>query len=144
MSATVLSRQRCRAMPPRSSAPPTTRSSSTRGAGSNTIAALRVRGDGSHLAPSPSSSRGELAAASCGRARHAAGRGQLSNEVVSLTVDLRTGVPGRVRHRVEAPSPTQLLAWSEAAPSAAAPGRPPDSPVLCKGTLGRSRRAGSQ
>ncbi len=35
--------------------------------------------------------------------------GQRSDEVVSLTLDLRTGVPGRVRHRVEVPSPTCLL-----------------------------------
>ena len=38
--------------------------------------------------------------------------GQRSDEVVSLTLDLRTGVPGRVRHRVEAPSPTCLLVAS--------------------------------
>ncbi|MFN8086875.1 MAG: beta-propeller fold lactonase family protein, partial [Microbacterium sp.] len=36
--------------------------------------------------------------------------GQLSNEVVSLTLDERTGVVGRVRRRIEAPSPTRLLA----------------------------------
>ena len=35
--------------------------------------------------------------------------GQRSDEVVSLTLDLRTGVPGRVRHRTPAPSPTCLL-----------------------------------
>ena len=35
--------------------------------------------------------------------------GQRSDEVVSLTLDLRTGVPGRVRHRADAPSPTCLL-----------------------------------
>ena len=35
--------------------------------------------------------------------------GQRSDEVVSLTLDLRTGVPGRARHRVEVPSPTCLL-----------------------------------
>ena len=35
--------------------------------------------------------------------------GQRSDEVASLTLDLRTGVPGRVRHRVEAPTPTCLL-----------------------------------
>ena len=34
--------------------------------------------------------------------------GQRSDEVVSLTLDLRTGVPGRVRHRAEAPTPTCL------------------------------------
>ncbi|MDX2376276.1 lactonase family protein [Microbacterium sp. LRZ72] len=36
--------------------------------------------------------------------------GQHSHEVASSSLDLRTGVPGRVRHRVEAPSPTALLA----------------------------------
>ncbi len=35
--------------------------------------------------------------------------GQRSDEVASLTLDLRTGVPGRVRHRVQTPSPTCLL-----------------------------------
>lgn len=79
--------------------------------GSNTIAALRVRGDGSHLAPVA------LVESGVNWPRHHVVvhdtllvAGQLSNEVVSLAVDLRTGVPGRVRHRVEAPSPTQLLA----------------------------------
>ena len=35
--------------------------------------------------------------------------GQLSNEVASLGLDTRTGVPGRVRHRVDVPSPTCLV-----------------------------------
>ena len=35
--------------------------------------------------------------------------GQLSDDVVSLTLDERTGVPGRVRHRTAAPSPSCLL-----------------------------------
>ena len=35
--------------------------------------------------------------------------GQKSDEVASLTLDVRTGVPGRVRHRTAAPSPTCLL-----------------------------------
>ncbi|MDE0545051.1 beta-propeller fold lactonase family protein [Microbacterium sp. C7(2022)] len=40
--------------------------------------------------------------------------GQLSDEVVSLSLDIRTGVPGRPRHRVEAPSVTCLLPVSAA------------------------------
>ncbi|MCJ1709053.1 beta-propeller fold lactonase family protein [Microbacterium sp. VKM Ac-2923] len=35
--------------------------------------------------------------------------GQLAHEIVSLPLDTRTGVPGRVRHRTESPSPTRLL-----------------------------------
>jgi len=35
--------------------------------------------------------------------------GQRSDEVASLTLDVRSGVPGRVRHRAEVPSPTCLL-----------------------------------
>ncbi|MEV8240220.1 beta-propeller fold lactonase family protein [Microbacterium testaceum] len=35
--------------------------------------------------------------------------GQLADEIVSLPLDARTGVPGRVRHRTASPSPTRLL-----------------------------------
>jgi 6-phosphogluconolactonase (cycloisomerase 2 family) len=35
--------------------------------------------------------------------------GQASDEVASLTLDIRTGVPGRVRHRTAVPAPTCLL-----------------------------------
>lgn len=35
--------------------------------------------------------------------------GQLAHEIVSLPLDSRTGVPGRVRHRTPSPSPTRLL-----------------------------------
>lgn len=35
--------------------------------------------------------------------------GQLAHEIVSLPIDMRTGVPGRVRHRTPSPSPTRLL-----------------------------------
>lgn len=35
--------------------------------------------------------------------------GQLAHEIVSLPLDMRTGIPGRVRHRTESPSPTRLL-----------------------------------
>ena len=79
--------------------------------GSNTIATLRVRGAGESLSP--------VAVVESGvnwPRHHLVVRdillvaGQLSDEVVSLTLDTRTGVPGRVRHRAEAPSPTCLLA----------------------------------
>ncbi len=78
--------------------------------GSNTIATLRVRGAGESLSP--------VAVVESGvnwPRHHVIVRdivlvaGQLSDEVASLTLDLRTGVPGRVRHRAEAPSPTCLL-----------------------------------
>ena len=36
--------------------------------------------------------------------------GQLADEIVSLPLDGRTGVPGRVRHRTVSASPTRLLA----------------------------------
>ncbi len=78
--------------------------------GSNTIATLRVRGAGETLSP--------VAVVESGvdwPRHHVIARdillvaGQLSDEVASLTLDTRTGVPGRVRHRTEAPSPTCLL-----------------------------------
>jgi 6-phosphogluconolactonase (cycloisomerase 2 family) len=78
--------------------------------GSNTIATLRVRGDGSQLQP--------VAIAETGvdwPRHHLIERdtllvaGQLSNEVASLGLDERTGVPGPVRHRTAVPSPTCLL-----------------------------------
>ncbi len=78
--------------------------------GSNTLATLRVRGAGDALSPVA------LVDAGVDWPRHhvvvrdtVVVAGQRSNEVASLTLDLRTGVPGRVRHRVEAPSPTCLL-----------------------------------
>jgi 6-phosphogluconolactonase (cycloisomerase 2 family) len=79
--------------------------------GSNTIATLRVRGAGESLA------RVALVDAGVDWPRHHTVvrdtllvAGQRSDEVVSLTLDLRTGVPGRVRHRADAPTPTCLLA----------------------------------
>lgn len=78
--------------------------------GSNTIATLRVRGAGEAVEP--------VALVDSGvnwPRHHLVVRdtllvgGQLSDEVVSLTLDLRTGVPGRVRHRTPAPSPTCFL-----------------------------------
>ena len=79
--------------------------------GSNTIATLRVGGTGAELAP--------IALVDAGvdwPRHHVVSRdtllvaGQRSDAVASLTLDLRTGVPGRVRHRVDLPSPTMLLA----------------------------------
>jgi 6-phosphogluconolactonase len=79
--------------------------------GSNTLATLRVRGSGDVLAPVA------LVDAGVDWPRHhlvvrdtLLVAGERSDEVASLTLDLRTGVPGRVRHRVEAPSPTCVLA----------------------------------
>ncbi len=78
--------------------------------GSNTIATLRVRGAGETVEP--------VALVDSGvdwPRHHLVVRdtllvaGQRSNEVVSLTLDERTGVPGRVRHRAEAPSPSCIL-----------------------------------
>lgn len=78
--------------------------------GSNTIATLRVRGDGGSLEP--------VALVESGvewPRHHLVVRdtllvaGERSNAVASLTLDTRTGVPGRVRHRADAPSPTCIL-----------------------------------
>jgi 6-phosphogluconolactonase len=78
--------------------------------GSNTLAALRVRGSGESLEP--------IAVVDSGvdwPRHHLVVRdtllvsGQLSDDIVSLTIDERTGVPGRVRHRTPAPSPTCVL-----------------------------------
>lgn len=78
--------------------------------GSNTLATLRVRGAGESVAPVA------LVDAGVNWPRHHVVvrdtllvAGQLSDEVASLSLDLRTGVPGRVRHRTPAPSPTCLL-----------------------------------
>jgi 6-phosphogluconolactonase (cycloisomerase 2 family) len=78
--------------------------------GSNTIATVRVRGAGETLAPVA------LTDAGVDWPRHhlvvrdtLLVAGQRSDEVASLTLDLRSGVPGRVRHRTAAPSPTCLL-----------------------------------
>ncbi len=78
--------------------------------GSDTIAVLRVAGDGSSLEP--------VALAESGVTwprHHLVVRdtllvaGQRSNDVVSLSLDIRTGVPGRVRHRASVPTPTRIL-----------------------------------
>lgn len=79
--------------------------------GSNTLASLRVRDGGGALSPVA------LTESGVDWPRHhvierdtVLVAGQRSNQVASLALDERTGVVGRVRHRVEAPSPTQLLA----------------------------------
>jgi 6-phosphogluconolactonase (cycloisomerase 2 family) len=78
--------------------------------GSNTIATLRVRGQGDAVAP--------VALVESGidwPRHHVVVRdtllvaGERSSEVVSLTLDERSGVPGRVRYRTPAPSPTCLV-----------------------------------
>ena len=78
--------------------------------GSDTISVLLVRGSGETIQP--------LALVEAGvhwPRHHVVARdtllvaGQLADEVVSLGIDLRTGVPGRVRHRTQAPAPTCLL-----------------------------------
>ncbi|MDN3495029.1 beta-propeller fold lactonase family protein [Planococcus sp. APC 4015] len=78
--------------------------------GSNTLATLRVRGSGEVLEPVA------LVDAGVDWPRHhvvvrdtVLVAGQRSDEVVSLTLDERTGVPGRVRHRTAVPSPTCIL-----------------------------------
>jgi 6-phosphogluconolactonase (cycloisomerase 2 family) len=78
--------------------------------GSNTLATVRVRGGGADFTP--------VALTESGvdwPRHHVVARdtvlvaGQRSHEVASLTLDGRTGVPGRVRHRVDTPSPSHLL-----------------------------------
>lgn len=78
--------------------------------GSDTIGVLRVRGSGEALEPVA------LVEAGVRRPRHHVVvrdtlliAGQSSNDIVSLSLDLRTGVPGSLRHRTEAPAPTCLL-----------------------------------
>jgi 6-phosphogluconolactonase (cycloisomerase 2 family) len=78
--------------------------------GSNTIAVVRVRGDGAQLQPLA------LVEAGVDWPRHHVvvrdtllAAGQRSDDVVSHTLDQRTGVPGRVPHRTAVPSPTCLL-----------------------------------
>ena len=78
--------------------------------GTDTIAVLRVGGEGDRL------QRIGLAESGVTKPRHhlvvrdallVAGQG--SNEIVSLPLDERTGSPGRVRHRIEYPTPTHIL-----------------------------------
>ncbi len=78
--------------------------------GSNTIAALRVRGSGERVEP--------LALADSGVdwPRHHLVHdgallvaGQRSDEISVLDLDDRTGVPVRILHRTPAPTPTHVL-----------------------------------
>ncbi|MCK9918054.1 MULTISPECIES: lactonase family protein [Microbacterium] len=78
--------------------------------GSDTIATVRVAGTGTDLTP--------LALVESGVSwprDHTVQRdtllvaGERSGSIASLALDLRTGVPGRVRHRTEAPNPTRIL-----------------------------------
>ncbi|MFE2771242.1 lactonase family protein [Microbacterium resistens] len=78
--------------------------------GSNTIAALRVRGDGGTVEPLA------LAESGVDWPRHHLVHegallvaGQRSDEVAILDLDERTGAPGRVLHRAPAPTPTVIL-----------------------------------
>lgn len=78
--------------------------------GGNTLATLRVRGTGAELQPVA------MVESGVDWPRHhlisydtVLVAGQRSGEVVSLALDERTGVPGRVRHRVETPTPTQIV-----------------------------------
>lgn len=79
--------------------------------GSDTVAALRVRGDGATVEPFA------LAEAGVDWPRHhlvydgaLLVAGQRSDDVAVIDLDDRTGAPGRIRHRAPAPSPTVLLA----------------------------------
>lgn len=78
--------------------------------GSDTIAVLRVRGEGDRL------EQVALAESGIRKPRHHVVvrdtllvAGQDSHEIASLPVDARTGVPGRVRHRFAVPSPQHIL-----------------------------------
>ncbi|MBS1905495.1 MAG: beta-propeller fold lactonase family protein [Actinobacteria bacterium] len=78
--------------------------------GSNTIAALRVRGSGDRVEPLA------LADAGVDWPRHHLVHdgallvaGQRSDEISVLDLDERTGAPGRIRHRTPAPAPTHVL-----------------------------------
>jgi 6-phosphogluconolactonase (cycloisomerase 2 family) len=78
--------------------------------GSNTLATLRVLGQGDFVTPVA------LVEAGVDWPRHhvivrdtVLVAGQRSDEVASLTLDQRTGAPGRVRFRSPAPSPTCLV-----------------------------------
>ncbi len=78
--------------------------------GSNTIAALRVRGAGESVEPFA------LAESGVDWPRHHLVHdgallvaGQRSNEISVLDLDDRTGAPRGIRHRTSAPAPTNLL-----------------------------------
>ncbi|MER7797263.1 beta-propeller fold lactonase family protein [Microbacterium sp. NPDC096154] len=78
--------------------------------GSDTIAVLRVRGEGDRL------EHVALAESGIRKPRHHVTvrdtlmvAGQASHEVATLALDERTGVPGRVRHRLAVPTPQHIL-----------------------------------
>lgn len=78
--------------------------------GSNTVAALRVRGSGDTVEPLA------LADAGVDWPRHhllhdgaLLVAGQRSGEISILDLDERTGIPRDIRHRTAAPSPTSIL-----------------------------------
>lgn len=78
--------------------------------GSNTLATLRVRGEGDTIEPVA------LVESGVDWPRHhivvrdtLLVAGQKSDDVASLSLDLRTGVPGRVRFRAAVPSPTCIM-----------------------------------
>jgi 6-phosphogluconolactonase (cycloisomerase 2 family) len=78
--------------------------------GSDTVAVLRVRGEGDRL------EQVALAESGIRKPRHHVVlrdallvAGQDSHEIASLALDERTGVPGRVRHRLAVPSPQHIL-----------------------------------
>ncbi len=78
--------------------------------GSDTIAVLRVRGEGDRIEPVA------LAESGIRKPRHHVVlrdtllvAGQDSDEIASLGIDERTGVPDRVRHRLAVPSPQHIL-----------------------------------
>jgi len=79
--------------------------------GTDAIASVRVRDTGAAFTPVALAEAGVR-----GPRHHVVVRdtllvaGQHSDEVASLTLDERTGVPGRVRHRTVAPSPSCILA----------------------------------
>ncbi len=71
---------------------------------------LRVRGEGDRL------EQVALAESGIRKPRHHVVlrdtllvAGQDSHEIASLALDERTGVPGRVRHRLSVPSPQHIL-----------------------------------
>ncbi|GEP47541.1 lactonase family protein [Microbacterium saccharophilum] len=79
--------------------------------GTDAIASVRVRDTGAAFTPVALAEAGVR-----GPRHHVVVRdtllvaGQHSDEVASLTLDERIGVPGRVRHRTVAPSPSCILA----------------------------------
>jgi len=78
--------------------------------GSDTISVLRVAGDGDRLEPVALVESGIRLPRHHVLVRDAlVVAGQASNELASLPVDTRTGVPGSVRRRLETPSPQHIL-----------------------------------